>query len=398
VSEGIFTGERQTSPRLLLGPGPSNVHPRVQRAMAMPLVGYLDPELFAIMDDIQAMLRSVYGTANRLTFPVSGTGTAGMEACFANVLGPADRALIGVNGYFGERMAEIARRCGAEVVTVAAEWGRIIEPEVLAAALEANPGVKVVGLVHGETSTGVLQPVDAVAPLVKELGALLILDCVTTLGAYEVAIDGRQVDLAYSCTQKGLACPPGLSPVTVGDGALEALKASDRRAGFYEDFALLEAYWNGGAGPRTYHHTVPVLNLYALREALRLILEEGLPARAARHQRNADALRAGLEAMGLALHAQPGHRLNTLTTVRVPDGVDEARLRAELLNEFSIEIGGGLGPLRGRVLRVGLMGEGSTQQNVLLLLTLLERLLARQGFRGERGAAVAAAQAVLQGG
>jgi alanine-glyoxylate transaminase/serine-glyoxylate transaminase/serine-pyruvate transaminase len=362
--------------------------------MAMPVVGYFDPELIAIMDDLQEMLRAVYGTANALTFPVSGTGTAGMEACFANVIAPGDRVLVGVYGYFGERMVEIARRRGAEVVPVTAEWGRTIEPDVVEAALEANPGVKVVAIVHGETSTGVLQPVAEIAALAREREALFLLDCVTTLGAYEMAADDWGVDLAYSCTQKGLACPPGLSPVTVGDRALAARGRDRQGIGFYEDFGLLAAYWNGGAGPRTYHHTAPVLNLYGLREALRLVLEEGIAARQERHRRNAEALRAGLEAMGLALIAQAGHRLNTLTAVGVPDGVDEARVRSELLSEYNIEIGGGLGPLRGKIWRIGLMGEGSREPTVLLLLTLLEKLLARQGYRCERGAGVAAAEGV----
>jgi alanine-glyoxylate transaminase/serine-glyoxylate transaminase/serine-pyruvate transaminase len=313
-----------------------------------------------------------------------------MEAAFVNVLEPGDRVVIGVNGVFGERMCDVAARCGAEVRRVEAEWGRILEPDAVAAAIrETSP--KLVAVVHAETSTGIRQPLEEIRAATHAADALLLVDCVTSLGGVELKIDDWGIDLAYSGTQKCLGCPPGLAPVTFGPRALERIDARKTKVqSWYLDVSMIRRYWSG---ERVYHHTAPINALYGLREALRLVVEEGLEARIARHTRNAAALQAGLEAMGLALFAQEGHRLPSLTTVRVPEGADEAALRAALLTEFDLEIGGGLGPVKGKVWRVGLMGETSTPRNLLYFLSSLETLLHRQGIRTSSG--LEAAQAVL---
>ncbi len=364
--------------RILLGPGPSEVPPRVLRALATPVIGHLDPEFVVIMDRTQAMLRALFGTANALTLPISGTGSAGMEACLVNVIEPGDSAVIGVNGVFGTRMAEVAARCGATVVRVEAPWGEIVPPERMAEAV-ARERPRVVALVHAETSTGAWQPVPAIARAARAADALLVLDCVTSLGGIPVEIDAWGVDVAYSGTQKCLSCPPGLSPVTVSERALERVRA--RRTpvqSWYFDFTLLSQYW--GEGDRVYHHTAPISMVYGLYEALRAVFEEGLAARFARHARNHEALVAGLGAMGLGLVTQEGHRLPMLHAVGVPDGVDEAEVRRELLREHGIEIGGGLGPLKGRAWRIGLMGASSQRNYVVLLLAALEAALRRRGI------------------
>ncbi len=376
--------------RVLMGPGPSNVHPRVLQAMAQPTIGHLDPAFLELMDESMGLLRTVFQTANPLTFAVSATGSAGMEATFVNMLEPGDRVVIGVNGVFGERMCDVAARCGATVRRVEAEWGRIVDPADVAAAIrETSP--KLVAVVHAETSTGVRQPLEEIEQATHAAGALLLVDCVTSLGGVDLQIDNWKVDLAYSGTQKCLSCPPGLSPVTFSERALEVF---DRRTtkvqSWYLDIGMIRRYWGG---ERLYHHTAPVNALYGLREALRLIAEEGLEQRFARHARNAAALHAGLQAMGLELFAQEGYRLNSLTTVRVPEGCDEAAVRGALLNEFNLEIGGGLGPVKGKAWRVGLMGETSTPRNVLYFLSCVERLLKRQGLRVASG--LAAAQEAL---
>lgn len=367
----------QPRQRVLMGPGPSNVAPRVLQAMAQPTIGHLDPAFLALMDETMELLRYVFRTANPLTFAVSGTGSAGMEAAFVNLLEPGDRVVVGVNGVFGQRMCDVAARCGAEVRRVEAPWGQPLEAgEVAAAISEVEP--RVVAVVHAETSTGVCQPLAEIRRATHAAGALLLVDCVTSLGGVPLEIDGEQIDVAYSGTQKCLSCPPGLAPLTLGPRALQRL--DERRApvqSWYLDVTMIRRYWSG---ERLYHHTAPINALYGLREALRLVAEEGLEARQARHARNAAALHAGLEAMGLELFAAAGHRLPTLTTVRVPDGCDEAAVRAALLQEHDLEIGGGLGPVRGKVWRVGLMGETSTPRNVLYFLSCLERLLRRQGL------------------
>jgi alanine-glyoxylate transaminase / serine-glyoxylate transaminase / serine-pyruvate transaminase len=368
--------------RVLMGPGPSNVHPRVLQALGQWTIGHLDPQFLALMDETMELLRLVFQTRNPLTFPVSGTGSAGMEAAFVNLLEPGDRAVIGVNGVFGERMCDVAGRCGAEVRRVEAPWGRILEPEAVAAAVqETRP--KLVAVVHAETSTGVRQPLEEIERATHEAEALLLVDCVTSLGGVDLRIDAWNIDIAYGGTQKCLSCPPGLAPVTFNERALAQFdRRKSKVQSWYLDINMIRRYWSG---ERFYHHTAPINMIYGLRESLRLVAEEGLERRIARHARNAAALNAGLEGMGLSLFAQEGYRLPSLTTVSVPEGCDEAALRSALLNEFDLEIGGGLGPVKGKVWRIGLMGETSTPRNVFYFLSCLERLLKRQGLRVTSG-------------
>ncbi len=380
--------------RILLGPGPSNVHPRVQQAMAAPMVGHLDPYFVKIMDDTVELLRYLFRTQNKLTFPISGTGSAGMEASFCNFLEPGDTVVIGVNGVFGERMVDNAARLGAEVIPVTAEWGNIVAPEAIEAALKSRKKVKILALVHAETSTGVLQPLADASKLAKQYGALFMVDTVTSLGGHEVAVDDWGIDICYSGTQKCISCPPGLAPFTVNQKALDAMQARKAKGpSWYLDLGLLSAYWGTG---RVYHHTAPVSMIYALHEALAIIAEEGLEVRLQRHQKNAAALTAGLEAMGMVMHAQAGHRLNSLKSVRIPAGVDDLRVRQKLLNEYNIEIGGGLGPLKGKIWRIGLMGESSSEANVLFLLYALEKILVSERCDLELGAGVNAAIQVFK--
>jgi len=381
--------------RILLGPGPSNLHPRVEKAMTEFLVGHLDPYFQTVMDDIMNLLRPVFRTKNELTFPISGTGSAGMETGFCNFIEPGDVAVIGVNGYFAERMVGNAKRYGAEVVRVDAEWGKTIEPATIEAALKAQKKVKLVAMVHAETSTGVLQPLSEISQLTKQYGALLFIDAVTSLGGHELAVDEWGIDICYGGSQKCLSCPPGLSPFTVNQTALETLKKrSSQIPSFYLDLQALSSYWK--PGNKGYHHTAPINLLYAFHEGLALIAEEGIEARIQRHHRHGSALQAGLEAMGLVLHAQQGHRLSTLTTVRIPSGVNDLRVRQRLLNEYNIEIGSGLGALKGQIWRIGLMGYSSSQENVLLFLSILEKLLKEEGYSVEPGTGVAAAIQVLK--
>jgi len=383
------------SVRLLLGPGPSNVHPRVLRAMATPLVGHLDPDFLRIMDRTQALLRGVMQTNNRLTIPVSATGSAGMEAAFCNVIEPGDAVLIGVNGVFGTRMCDVAERCGATVHRLEAGWGEVFDPQQVADALARQP-VKVVALVHAETSTGAWQPLEEMGAVVHEQGALLLVDAVTSLGGCPVKVDEWGIDVCYSGTQKCLSCPPGLAPLSLNEQALKVVHERKTKVqSWYLDLNLVEKYWGDD---RTYHHTAPVSMIYALYEALRLIHEEGLEARFHRHERNHRALVAGLEAMGLSMHVPADHRLWMLNTVCVPEGVDEARVRKRLLQEFNIEIGGGLGDLKGKVWRVGLMGESSQPNSVLLFLSALEHVLTTEGVRIPPGQGVAAASQFLARG
>lgn len=375
--------------RILLGPGPSNISPRVQQAMQAPMVGHLDPYFFNVIDDTVKLLRALFQTENRLTFPISGTGSAGMEAGFCNFLEPGDVAVVGVNGLFAERMVDNALRCGAEVVQVTAEWGRIIEPEAIEAALKAQKRVKLLALVHAETSTGILQPLAEASQLAKQYEALFLVDTVTSLAGEEVAVDDWGIDICYSGTQKCISCPPGLAPFTANQKAVATIEARTSKVqSWYLDLSLLSSYWSEG---RFYHHTAPICMIYALHEALVLIVEEGLEARWQRHLRHGSALKAGLEAMGLTLHAQEGHQLNTLISVRIPSNVDDMRVRQRLLNEFDIEIGGGLGSLKGRIWRIGLMGYSSTEENVALILSTLEKVLAAEDYPIEPGVGVQAA-------
>ncbi len=384
-------GEFTPPARLLLGPGPSEVHSRVLRAMAAPLLGHLDPAFVAMMEDVKALLRLVFATQNPLTFPISGTGSAGMEACVVNLVEPGDEVVVGVNGVFGTRLAEIVERAGAVPLRVEAPWGHVVRAEQVEAALKNSRRPKLVALVHAETSTGAWQPLPDAARLAHEHGALFLTDCVTSLGGAPVEIDGWEIDAAYSGTQKCLSCPPGLAPVTFGPRAVEVLRGRKTKVrSWYFDVTLLEKYWGE---ERVYHHTAPITMNYALREALRIVAEEGLPARFARHRRNHEALVAGLGALGLGLASEAGHRLPMLNAVTVPDGVDEARVRGRLLTEHGIEIGGGLGPMKGRVWRIGLMGESSRPASVLAVLAALEAALRAEGRRVAPGTALAAAQA-----
>ncbi|MBI4201082.1 MAG: alanine--glyoxylate aminotransferase family protein [Chloroflexi bacterium] len=381
--------------RLLMGPGPSNVHPRVLQAMGSPLLGHLDPDFLRVMDDVREMLRLVFQTANGVTLPISGTGSAGMEASLVNTLEVGDTVVVGINGYFGDRLAQIAARCGATVHRVEAQWGHPLDPSAIEREMKKHAKVKAVAVVHAETSTGVMSPVADIAQVAHAHDALIILDTVTSLGGVEVAVDRWGVDAAYSGTQKCLGCPPGLAPITLGPRAEEVLrKRRNPVQSWYLDLTLLRTYWSEN---RAYHHTAPISMIYGLREGLRVVLEEGLEARFERHARNATALRAGLQALGLRLFAKEGFRLPTLTTVYVPDGVNDAKVRSTLLRQYNIEIGGGLGPVAGKIWRIGLMGENSKASNVLTFLSALEQLLPQEGFEVASGAGVAAAQRALAG-
>ena len=358
--------------RLLLGPGPSMVHPRVLNAMAAPMIGHLDPYFLEIMDRTQRLLRYVYETQNKLTIPVSGTGSAAMEASMANMVEPGDAVLICINGYFGLRLAEMARRYGGEVETIERPWGEVFTPGEVKQALEAQPA-KVVGIVHAETSTGALQPLDEIAKLVHDQGGILVVDAVTSLGGIPVRVDEVGIDVCYSGTQKCLSCPPGLGPITLSPRAEEVLNGRKTPvANWYLDLSMVQKYWGS---ERSYHHTAPISANFAFYEGLRLVREEGLQARWERHRKNAELLWEGLEGLGLSMHVPPERRLTTLTTVTTPQGVNEADVRKRLLQEYNIEIAGGLGELKGKVWRIGLMGHSSCAENVLTLLAALERLL-----------------------
>ncbi len=362
--------------RLLLGPGPSNVHPRVLQALARPLVGHLDPAFLAVLDEVQERLRRLFGTANRLTLPLSATGSAGMEACLVNLLEPGDAVVVGVAGVFGERMAEVAARAGARVSKVEAEPGRALPEDALRSAI-SRVRPRVVAFVHAETSTGVCQPVAGIAAAAREAGALVVLDCVTSLAGLPLELDAWGIDAAYSGTQKCLSCPPGLAPASFSERALERVRA--RRVpvqSWYLDLGLLGGYYGS---ERVYHHTAPVSAIFGLAEALRLVEEEGMEIRAERHREAAAALLEGVAPLGFEPLVEAPHRLPMLTTLRLPAAVverGEAALRRELLDRFEIEIGGGLGKLAGRVWRVGLMGENARLPPVQALLDALRRLLA----------------------
>ena len=376
--------------RLLMGPGPSMVHPRVLQALSQPLLGHLDPVFLTLMNDIQALLRATFHTQNEFTIALSGTGSAGMEAVIANLIEPGGRAIVGVNGVFGTRLATMIERSGGLPIRIEAPWGATIPIEALEQELARSAPVKALVLVHAETSTGALQPLEDVGALCRAHDALLIVDAVTSLGGIPVEVDTWGIDACYSGTQKCLSCPPGLAPLTVSPRGMGAIR--QRRApchSWYLDLSLIADYWNDHS--RAYHHTAPISMLYGLREALRLVHEEGLPARAARHQVNSDALMAGLRALGLSPLPPPGHRLPMLNCVTLPDGIDEAMMRTQLLQQYGIEIGGGLGPLRGRVWRIGLMGESCRQAHVLTLLNALEEIFAGQGRLTQPGRAVQAA-------
>lgn len=360
--------------RILLGPGPSPVPSRVLRALGAPTLGHLDPQYVAIMDEVCEMLRQVFRTKNALTFPVSGTGMAGMECIAVNLIEPGDEVIVCVNGVFGGRMKDVMERCGATVHAVEAAWGDVFTLNQIAAALDQHPKAKLVGIVHAETSTGALQPLEGLAELVHGKGALLVVDAVTSLGGHELKVDDWGIDAIYSGTQKCLSCPPGLAPVSFGDRALAIMDARKTKVqSWYLDVSMLRKYYTSGGGGRVYHHTAPINMTYALHEALNIVLEEGLEARIARHAHMHQRLRTGLEAMGLSYI--PKHSLHTLNCISIPAGADDAGTRKRLLEDYGIEIGAGLGVMAGKAWRIGLMGHGSTVRNVDLVLTALQNVL-----------------------
>ncbi len=369
---------RKVPDKLLLGPGPTPVESRVLRALSEPTLGHLDKDFVAIMDETRKLLQYVFKTNNELTVAMPGTGSAGMETACVNMIERSDKVIICSHGVFGERMADVADRCGAEVVKVAAPMGKPIDPEDVRKAIKSNPDAKVVGIVHAETSTGVLQPLDDIVKTAHEAGMYMIVDAVTSLGGVEVPVDRLDLDVVYSGSQKCLACPPGLAPLTVGRRAVERIKKRTQKVqSWYLDLTMIMRYWGE---ERFYHHTAPVNMIYGLNEALRIIAEEGLENRWLRHKKNAEALWAGLEGLGLELLVDKEYRLPSLTSVLVPEGVDETIVRKDLMNEYSIEIGAGLGDLKGKILRIGLMGSGSKKENIVLLLASLGNVLRKQGF------------------
>lgn len=393
-----MTATRSFQPpaRILMGPGPSDVHPRVREALARPTIGHLDPEFIRLMDEIKVALRHVFATDNELTLPISGPASAGQEACVVNLLEPGDKAVICVNGVFGGRLAEMARRARAEVVTVERDWGRAVDPEALEAALGEHPDAKLAAFVHAETSTGALSDVETLAAVARRHDCLVLADTVTSLAGVPVRVDDWGLDVVYSGTQKCLSCPPGLSPVTFSPAARETLAA--RRTpvqSWFLDLSLLTAYWGGEK--RSYHHTAPVNALYGLHEALLMIEEEGLEAIWARHRRCHEALVAGLEAMGLKLVVPETERIPQLNAVSVPEGVDEAEVRRRLLVDHGLEIGAGLGPMAGRIWRIGLMGQSATPDHVRRCLEALEAVLTEVEAPINRGEALAAAEIAAAG-
>lgn len=375
--------------RILMGPGPSDVHPRVLQAMATPMIGHMDPEFMKVMDEVMQLMRYVFETENDLTVSMSGTGSAGMETVFVNLLDPGDEVIVGVNGLFGERMVDVVERCGASAIQIHADWGDVFDPEQIETALKNNPNAKFVALVHAETSTGALQPLEEISKITHDHDALLIIDAVTSLGGSPVSIDKVGIDACYSGTQKCLSAPPGLAPVTFSKRALEVMENKKEKVqSWYLDLTMIRNYWGS---ERAYHHTAPISMNYALHESLRIIHEEGLENTFNRHQTLGRALHKGLEAMGLELHVDEKYRLPQLTSVRVPEGINEADVRGQLLNNYSIEIGAGLGALQGNIWRIGLMGYSCNAKNVTTVLSALEQILIKEGANINKGVAVAAA-------
>ena len=388
-----YMSELQPPQKVLLGPGPSTVHPRVLQALSLPVMGHLDPTFFQVMDDVCEMLRMVFHTTNFMTVPISSTGTGAMETACANIIEPGDSMLVCRNGYFGIRLADIAERCGATVHVMDTPWGKAVDPQMLKDELKKHPGLKAVGVVHAETSTGVLSDMKELVDVIHESGALAIVDAVTSLGGHEVRMDDWGIDVCYSATQKCLGAPPGLAPISLSPAAMDVVaKRPSKVQSFYFNLKDLEAYWNQ---TRAYHHTSPINMTYALREALRMMMEEGQKNRINRHARVAAALRAGAEALGLSLLAEEGHRLNPLTTLSIPEGIEDAKVRRALLNDYDIEIGGGLGEFAGKAWRVGLMGESARERNVFALLSALETILSKEGYEVAFGASLSAAQRTI---
>ena len=356
-----------------MGPGPSDVHHRVLQAMSTPLVGHLDPEFMDIMDDIKRMVQACFQTENELTFVVSAPGSAGMETCFVNLLEPGDEALICIHGVFGGRMADIAERCGAKVTKVEAKWGEHIDSEDVKTALtKCQP--KIIAIVHAETSTGVLQPLGEISALARESGALLVVDAVTSFCGTDLQVDNWGIDAIYSGSQKCLSAPPGLSPVSFSPKAVEVMeKRKTKVQSWFLDLSMVRNYWSGAK--RAYHHTAPVSAMFAMREALRLVLEEGLENRFQRHQRNHELLKKGIEELGFKYLVKDGYRLPMLNSVILPNGANDADLRSKLLKDYNIEVGGGLGDLAGKIWRIGIMGESSNANHINMLLSALKDLI-----------------------
>jgi alanine-glyoxylate transaminase/serine-glyoxylate transaminase/serine-pyruvate transaminase len=380
--------------RLLMGPGPSNVPARVLQALSAPCIGHLDPYFLSVMDETQQLLRFLFQTENQLTIPVSGTGSAGMETCFVNLVEPGDEVVVCIHGVFGTRMADIVKRIGGVLIPVEGEWGRAIDPEAVRKAVTGR-SPKLLAIVHAETSTGVCQDLKDISGIAREAGALFLVDMVTSLGGIEVAIDSSGIDAVYSGTQKCISCPPGLAPISFSPAAIDVLESRKSPVkSWYLDMSMVKSYWGT---ERKYHHTAPINMIYALREALRIIAEEGLEQRFARHRLNHRALVAGIEAMGLAMLVPESERLPMLNAVRIPEGADDIKVRKVLLNDFGIEIGGGLGALQGKIWRVGLMGHSSYRKHVLLFLTALETILKAEGVQVKGGALEAASEVYRAG-
>jgi alanine-glyoxylate transaminase/serine-glyoxylate transaminase/serine-pyruvate transaminase len=382
-------GELNPPTRLMLTPGPSSVDPRVYRALATPLVGHLDPWFKICMDETQILLRQIFQTENRLTMPLSASGSGGIEASVLNTLEQGDEAIVAVNGLFSDRMYEIALRASEKVIKVEAPYGKTVDPEDVRRAGKGKK-IKIIGLAQGETSSGVLTQLAEFRKVADELGALLVVDAVASLAAVPLHVDRERVDICFSGTQKAISAPPGMSPMTVSPRAEEVFRNRKTKVqSWYFDLTTAMNYWGKD---RLYHHTPPISLIYGLREAMRIVMEEGLEARWERHRTNQLALIAGLEAMGLELLVKnPAERLPTVTAVMIPGGIDDARVRTQLLDEFNIEIAGGLGPLKGKIWRVGLMGYCSQKPNVLLFLAALEKVLLEMGFKVAAGAGVGAA-------
>jgi len=373
--------------RVLMGPGPSNVPPRVIQAMSAPCIGYLDPYFLSVMDETQSLLRFLFQTQNLLTIPVSGTGTAGMETCLVNLVEPGEEVVVCTNGFFGARLADIVTRLGAQLIRVDGDWGRAIDPEAVRKAVQGR-SPKLLAVVHAETSTGVRQPIEDLASIAHNAGALFLVDMVTSLGGMEGAVDGIGIDAAYSASQKCISCPPGLAPISLSPAAMKAIdKRKSPVPNFYLDMSMVRSYWSA---ERKYHHTAPVNMIYALREALRIVAEEGLETRFARHQLNHRALVAGIEAIGLVMLVPESERLPMLNAIRIPEGADDTKVRKALLDDFEIEIGGGLGDLRGKIWRVGLMGHTCRRKNVFMFLSALGAILKSEGIKVKTGAIEAA--------
>ncbi|MEE9597923.1 MAG: alanine--glyoxylate aminotransferase family protein [Acidiferrobacterales bacterium] len=373
ATENLPFDQLKHQPRILLGPGPSNLHPRVFQAMACPILGYADPEFFVVMDETMALLRSLFQTQNTLTITLPGTGTAAMEAAIANLVEPGDEIIVGIHGFFGQRMAEIVERHGGKAIRVQVNFGETIDPGLIKEQLNSHPRAKAVGLIHGETSSGIGQPLEQIGQLCREHDKIFIVDTVCSLGGADIPVDKLLIDVCFSAGQKCIGGPAGIAPITLNDRAIRLIESRTHPVDtWYLDLMLIRKYW---LADRVYHHTAPGSLVYALREALRLIHEETLQARIARHQKCGDILKAGIQELGLKLFGDPQHRLSMLNCVLIPEGIDDASVRGRLLREYAIEIVGGLGPLKGKAWRIGLMGYSCTQRNVNYLLAALREIL-----------------------